>query len=993
MLHERRPAQRDVAPEPLQEEEKVKSGWRRVARLSTGGGFQYNPRVLLCYAPCLYILLAFGGHVTMVTIALGLMAGFVTDLFNFTQATFLIGWATVALVEVGLLGRGTLLLKTSLVNVFLLGQIAVFCLLIGCWMSLQFKWLKKSSSNSMALIERVLFALSPLVLSSIMTYAYIAYSGFENAAVFFLAVQAIYYYFFIVPVPSSYHQTKSGPASYVCGRAEALANSTAMITIPPMIHIASFARTVYHTEHLVTIIMLVSTAIFILRLFSKKESLWWTGFAPHELRKVELVMLITSSMLLVGCFEYRVIFQTFYYSIPLPVPLNYLFVTLALYCGVICTLLVLMGNAAVIGRPLLMIFAGTAAYAGAYALGINPLVGLLPLLGAVMLIQFLFSRNIRDYIIFVLSSTLGLAWFMRKSFLFLSFHFDSLDVSIQQVSILLLVMYMLAAFIPGMIYSKNASLAMASGAIVAGFSFFLGFIETLLFLEPSGMYPWFLILFTSVIGWMLIDHLVAERAITPGSAWLAASVFAGKAFVLLAPGFGAFFAGIIVMLAFYSIFIFYPDGRVTNEQGASHAVAFFLAALVVRLAIAPALLDVLLDGEPSQLVLLSSVFLVWGVGMLVLMYKAFAHVAAVRTMSYASLFIAMCLVLAEPEMGFFTAVSSAYLWTFLVVALLSLVCPVSDSTPLRLAYCLICGTLIGFSLTLNMEPPSLLSYALLPTSLSLGFVFVIFTMKPTPGMARLLPWIFMLAQLALVAAVLLQPLFNRLAVAHVGRAAVRAKVVLRAMNNAVICVGFFFNTLSALIVKTKLISGEENTGRTSRLDWAPLVGNTAALLSFVIAIWLQTRFSTNSAAILFATPLLLLLNKDAYLLRSLTEQRRYPLLLGLGSLALLTVGLQSLSLIFWMGVLNARPGLLLSLAMDAGLFVCPLPSHILFAHFLWTFEKQSQKIWLMVLPLNFLAFFSSASTASTFALTGFLMCLVQFYMARNIQSYGKKNII
>ena len=129
------------------------------------------------------------------------------------------------------------------------------------------------------------------------------------------------------------------------------------------------------------------------------------------------------------------------------------------------------------------------------------------------------------------------------------------------------------------------------------------------------------------------------------------------------------------------------------------------------------------------------------------------------------------------------------------------------------------------------------------------------------------------------------------------------------------------------------------------------------------------------------------------MLRSLTEQRRYPLLLGLGSLALLTVGLQSLSFIFWMGVLNARPGVLLSLALDGALFLCPLPSHALFAQFLWTFEKQSQKLWLVVMPLNFLAFFSVASTASTFALTGFLMCLVQFYMARNIQSYGKKNII
>ena len=72
------------------------------------------------------------------------------------------------------------------------------------------------------------------------------------------------------------------PASYVLGRAEALVNSLAMITIPPLIHISSFARTVYHVEHLVTIVMLGSTAVFILRLLSRKQSLWWMGELPSR---------------------------------------------------------------------------------------------------------------------------------------------------------------------------------------------------------------------------------------------------------------------------------------------------------------------------------------------------------------------------------------------------------------------------------------------------------------------------------------------------------------------------------------------------------------------------------------------------------------------------------------------------------------------------------------------------------------------------------------
>jgi len=263
----------------------------------------------------------------------------------------------------------------------------------------------------------------------------------------------------------------------------------------------------------------------------------------------------------------------------------------------------------------------------------------------------------------------------------------------------------------------------------------------------------------------------------------------------------------------------------------------------------------------------------------------------------------------------------------------------------------------------------------------------------------LLPWLYALAMIMLPITYIAE---GQVASYILGA---RGREIL--FKSRLILLGIYggFNILVGLVMKFKISSNKSNNARAAKvktsvdLDWMTNVGNISTMFGFVLCTFLNIEYLGGSqTCIFFLAPLMLLLNKDSYLLKGLGEHNRYFPIIAVTSLFLMLMAIHSLLLgkffvFFGFHFTRSIPLELnnLELMKNLGLLGLTLPSHYFYNIFMWNFKMQSHAyILLLLAPINVAAIvFADLSSTQMLAVLGIVGSIAQYYVGNQIQRKGK----
>eukprot|EP00271_Cylindrocystis_brebissonii_P003782 TRINITY_DN15034_c0_g1_i1.p1 TRINITY_DN15034_c0_g1~~TRINITY_DN15034_c0_g1_i1.p1 ORF type:complete len:1089 (-),score=216.57 TRINITY_DN15034_c0_g1_i1:498-3764(-) len=747
--------------------------------------FQYNGRVAIALLPCVLVLLGAGGTPVIGTLVVGLTLSYILDALQYKNGAFLGVWGSllataiaIALSGVGFSARSPvalsiLMLLTSMHVVFL----------CGVWVSLQFKWLQLEQPAVVLALERILFACCPLTAAVVQTWGVIAAVGIANSPFYLMPILFTLYWMFALPLPSSFRSKGvggGGDLETVTGPLEACIHSLVLLFLPLTFHFAIHHSMILHSineicDHLILFFLPLLFQLFA----STRGALWWLFKDPRQLRQVRLVNGIVAMCVVLGCLEIRVIFHSFAHYIHLPVPLNYLLVTVAVYGGGLGTAGHVMGllKGTGAGRYGVITMLLAAAVSASLVLGMPWQILPAPALAAVYLAHFLSSGSIVSYLIFMTATGLSAAWFILYNFWILQVSLGGLPCA--QICQLLIASLLLAMAIPGAALLPRAQ-------IVVGTTFVLHAavicrLENVFYnLSPNeeGLYPSYLVVVTSAAGYLVARRLEQQQKLGPLGAWLGACLYLGKLPMLLVASEHVVWAGSLLMLAITPPILLYKErqkggSRMKAWQGAFHVVTIAAAVWLCRYSLFDALLW--WSGHRPAHALLLGVLLLFGLAAcLPIVVLHFAHVQSVRRAMGLLAVTALLLVVLQPPV----VVGGSWLWderhmpdqepddaaiygstahgpswsTWLVLGAIvatlaasTSALPIGQVVFLRLLYAAGMGAAVGIFLSVQYfaAAPAAAHFLLLAASVLAAF-FLVFAQKPTSWSVALQPVLFSL---------------------------------------------------------------------------------------------------------------------------------------------------------------------------------------------------------------------------------------------------------
>ncbi|KAI8462462.1 MAG: hypothetical protein J3K34DRAFT_462917 [Monoraphidium minutum] len=172
------------------------------------------------------------------------------------------------------------------------------------------------------------------------------------------------------------------------------------------------------------------------------------------------------------------------------------------------------------------------------------------------------------------------------------------------------------------------------------------------------------------------------------------------------------------------------------------------------------------------------------------------------------------------------------------------------------------------------------------------------------------------------------------------------------------------------------------------LGWVPTFGNACTLLAFAGGLAVNSHVTRGEPEpVLLLAPLLLLLGRDALLLRGLGEQQRYfpPVL----AVSLYLTALSVANTVGWgLRLADAR-----FWALEIGLLLITLPTHVLFLQHAWAQRPQPLAALAALAPLSGLALFLTELEAVQYlAAVALAMAVLMFLNVRQLRRRGMKAI-
>ena len=641
------------------------------------GPFKYNWRAAFALVPALAVTLGFAHQFVAGVGVVGALAATILDLSGAKEATFFGVWITLAVCFAGstlamLSGadaraRETVASLETLVTLLAEAQLFV---LVGCWATIQFKWVQVKHPGATLAMEKMLMTVSPLVSLVLFSQGLMAAVGSGQAPFYALACSLILHLQFLGrPIESSFLSSKGGgggrqaatKSKYaVVEEGEALTCTLTLLSIPlafyfflhlpecwPMASLGDSAT------HFWSLLLLFSVPLMYLSVGSPKGGkgskhkgegmLWWSGLSANGNFVARIGLANVALVAMVLGLEGRVIFQSFQQYIRIPAPWNFIAITLALYgVGAAVVNFVIAADSSKFRENLDVTLSETmeefaaipgwvgvvfilSVTAGCVALGMSTLALVAALTSAAGLVLFIESRLFRDYLLFVAGVAGTLAWFLKENFWYLDVKTGSLHM--QTLCVLITAGACLSALLPGLVISGFGGKALL-GSVLLSQSLLLTYLErgiafgarTSRFDEGDFTYPPYLVLCTSGLGVVLARKLAEHGKVSNLLSWLLQCVLGSKISILVLEEANLVVPCVVLSMAATAPTALYKEqGRVRHLnrkrrvrmrewQGVAHAALIVAAVLYARFVVFD-VLQVILGRRPSEGLLLGSLLI------------------------------------------------------------------------------------------------------------------------------------------------------------------------------------------------------------------------------------------------------------------------------------------------------------------------------------------------------------------------------------------------
>jgi hypothetical protein len=458
---------------------------------------------------------------------------------------------------------------------------------------------------------------------------------------------------------------RTPPEALALAPREAALQAAAAVALPAACYAAVHRSALFSSaEHAWSLLLLVSVPTLALCLATRRGALWWaapSAFAPRGERGADdapsarftarrNAVALAAALAAAAGFEGRVVLRGFCAYVRAPPPWDAFLVTAALLPAAAVAAAAALGmlpspaprtrGGAGGGAPRAFTLAASAlsasALAAAFAVGMPLWLVPAPLLGAAAAAQFYRHRSGWDYALCCAACFVCLLWFLSHHFMFLDVTLAA-GVPLHRLCVWLLAAAACAAAAPVAASSPGGRARGIAALALATHAGLLAAAEATLYDE--GVYPPYLVAFTSVVGVSLAVALRARRRLAPGTAWLLGAVFTAKAAVLVLPSAAALPRVIALALAASAPFGL-PLPRGGGGGAAARAGVHFVAATLAVLAARFEFFDVLFAASgrrPSDALLFGSLLFSLGVFAAALAARLLPHAGGPRRAALALL--------------------------------------------------------------------------------------------------------------------------------------------------------------------------------------------------------------------------------------------------------------------------------------------------------------------------------------------------------------------
>ncbi|XVF02097.1 hypothetical protein REPUB_Repub04eG0147100 [Reevesia pubescens] len=757
--------------------------------------FVHNARLAIALVPCAAFLLDLGGTPVVATLTLGLMIAYIIDSLNFKSGAFFVVWFSLVASQIAFFFSASLYYSVNSAALYILA--AFLCaetnFLIGVWASLQFKWIQIENPSIVLALERLLFACVPFAASSIFTWAIISAVGMNNASYYLMAFNCVFYWVFAIPRVSSfktkqevkYHGGEVPDDNLILGPLESCLHTLNLLFFPLIFHISSHYSVIFSSAASVSDLFLLFFIPFLFQLYaSTRGALWWVTKNPHQLRGIQLVNGAIALVVVVICLEIRVVFRSFGRYIQVPPPLNYLLVTTTMLGGAAGAGSYTLGMISDAFSSLAFTsLAVVVSAAGAIVVGFPILFIPLPSVAGFYLARFFTKKSLPSYFAFAVLGSLMVMWFVLHNFWDLNIWLAGM--SLKSFCKLIVADVVLAIAVPGLSLLPSKLHFLTEVGLISH-ALLLCYIESRFFsytsiyyygLDDDVMYPSYMVILTTLVGFALVRRLSVDHRIGPKAVWILTCLYSSKLAMLFITSKSVVWVAAVLLLAISPPLLLYRDKSRTASkmkawQGYAHAAVVALSVWFCRETIFEALQR--WNGRPpSDGLLLGFCILLTGLACVPIVALHFSHVVSAKRCIVLVVATGLLFILMQPPIplswtyrsdvikaarqsaddisiyGFMASKPTWPSWLLILAILLTLaavtsIIPIKYIVELRAFYSIAMGIALGVYISAEFFLQAAVLHALIIVTMVCASVFVVFTHFPSASSTKILPWVFAL---------------------------------------------------------------------------------------------------------------------------------------------------------------------------------------------------------------------------------------------------------
>lgn len=599
------------------------------------------------------------------------------------------------------------------------------------------------------------------------------------------------YWLFALPMPSSFrlktersYGGQFAEEALIQGSLEGSFHTMALMFLPLLLHIGSHHARLFSSANAICDLLLLFFVPLLFQLYaSTKGALNWLYKDQHLLQQVRLMNGAIALLVVILCLEVRVVFYSFGQYIQIPSPWNYILVTIAALggaAGLVAYLFGLIGDA--LTAPLLTSLMVAASFSASIAIGLPWMFLPAPVIAAYFIAQFFLNKSIVSYTISVVAAVVPLTWFVVHNFWYLNIWLGG--APLQTICKYIIGGAVVAMGVPALSLLPN-KLRYAAEAGLVIHALIVCHLENRLYnftsiyyfsMEDDVVYPSYMVVFTTVLGLVLVHRLVADKRISSVSCWLTTCFYLSKLSMLFLSSPHVVWAAALLLLAVTPPLLLYKTGnkgggfKMKPWQGMGHAAIIGISVWLCRFTLFEAL-QWWTGLTPSDGLILGSLILSAGVACAPIVTQHFSHIQSAKRALVLVISVGLLLTLMQPpvpeawtfwwdkahmpersadSLSIYGAAAETPTWpTWLLIvtitislAALTSAIPIQDVVELRLVYAVGMGVSTGVYLCAQYFLQAAILHVLLVAAMVCASVFLVFTHLPSATSPRLLPWVF-----------------------------------------------------------------------------------------------------------------------------------------------------------------------------------------------------------------------------------------------------------